>query len=981
MKHSFLLIAAALIGIFALATITTASVPALARNPRASSSSSAAGTSYSVNISDVGPRFDGIGAISGGGATSVLLWTYAEPSRSRILDYLFKPNFGASLPMLKVEIGGGGDSTDGAELSTEQLPGKLERNPGYEIWLMKEAKKRNPRIQLYGLAWTWPAWITCSDFPSGCQSSGKNSPYVLINNTISYLMNYIDILASHGLFLDYIGIWNERPADATFIKALYKALAANNNSRSTKITAPDGFDAFSEFSQQVSSDAELSAALYSIGAHYPGTESGPVAQATGKQLWASEDDSTYNSAIAGAGCLARIINQNYVNGDMTLTIVWNLIASYQKGTKWYRAGMMTALKPWGNGTYGTLRAGATAETDTFSAGPMLWVAAHTTQFSQIGWRYVRKQQNSTASSGKLAQGGSFVTLVAGDEDAAGHHNFTIVIEKMSRDASPCVRPFTPMFAVSAEQKVRFTIANAPASVAALQLWRTCFNILPSEGLTEEFVLQPPLPIQRDASDGSRYVELESIDVDCMYTLTTLSTGNKGSFGETAASQQPEDIFPRSVTNNFDLQTVGSNARWWSDQNGGFMVVENDAGAGDHHKHVLRQVSPAKPVTWGNDVRPHTFIGHIDMVSATLSVSVRLATKASGVVLGMRARNDDSSIGVFLAVDALSQPQRYGIWTNVAQIPDMGTNGASLSGTLPVAIQPGAWARFHVTITQDNLFSVSLNNAMIVKELDVNSLGFLNFVPASGYALIGTKMYGGGVNFTDFVDVKLDEIEFAPCVPRKQQQQHQNKKTAATVVPAVGSKICNVECSSEVGIQRNSIWDFNVFPNGRRGDGSTVPANQSSGVITLRSNPGEKLCISAAPLSSSSDNERKKKKQKQRRHRRSPLFQLGGNEAKDEEEPLWLHLAKCNNSDPLQLWSWFWDGVAPDMERQSVIYLTANNNQRLCIDVYQQRSDILCAQLDAWECGPGNLQENQAFFYDANSGEIANEATVTCVGVC
>jgi hypothetical protein len=49
-------------------------------------------------------RFDGIGALSAG-ASSRLLWDYNEPQRSQILDYLFKPSFGAALSILKVEIG------------------------------------------------------------------------------------------------------------------------------------------------------------------------------------------------------------------------------------------------------------------------------------------------------------------------------------------------------------------------------------------------------------------------------------------------------------------------------------------------------------------------------------------------------------------------------------------------------------------------------------------------------------------------------------------------------------------------------------------------------------------------------------------------------------------------------------------------------------------------------------------------------------
>lgn len=58
----------------------------------------------------LGMRFEGIGAISGGGATSKLLMDYDPAVAADIIDYLFKPNFGASLHMLKVEVGGDADA-------------------------------------------------------------------------------------------------------------------------------------------------------------------------------------------------------------------------------------------------------------------------------------------------------------------------------------------------------------------------------------------------------------------------------------------------------------------------------------------------------------------------------------------------------------------------------------------------------------------------------------------------------------------------------------------------------------------------------------------------------------------------------------------------------------------------------------------------------------------------------------------------------
>ena len=103
-------------------------------------------------------RFDGHGGLSAG-ASSRLLFDYPEPQRSDILDYLYLPNFGAGLTMCKIEIGGDGQSTNGAEASHQHTRGDLNFERGYEFWLAKEAKKRNPRVAVYGLSWAAPGWI------------------------------------------------------------------------------------------------------------------------------------------------------------------------------------------------------------------------------------------------------------------------------------------------------------------------------------------------------------------------------------------------------------------------------------------------------------------------------------------------------------------------------------------------------------------------------------------------------------------------------------------------------------------------------------------------------------------------------------------------------------------------------------------------------------------------------------------------------
>uniref|UniRef100_A0A8C4KDJ0 Galactocerebrosidase n=1 Tax=Dromaius novaehollandiae TaxID=8790 RepID=A0A8C4KDJ0_DRONO len=166
----------------------------------------------------LGRRFDGIGAVSGGGATSRLLVNYQEPYRSQILDYLFKPNFGAALHILKVEIGGDGQSTDGTEPSHMHYEDDENYFRGYEWWLMKEAKKRNPQIKLIGLPWTFPAWI----------GKGENWPYDHPDVTVYYIVSWIlGAKQYHDLDIDYIGIWNERAFNSKYIKG---SLSWNKNS-------------------------------------------------------------------------------------------------------------------------------------------------------------------------------------------------------------------------------------------------------------------------------------------------------------------------------------------------------------------------------------------------------------------------------------------------------------------------------------------------------------------------------------------------------------------------------------------------------------------------------------------------------------------------------------------------------------------------------------------------------------------------------
>ena len=79
-----------------------------------------------------------------------------------------------------------------------------------EWWLMVEAKKRNPDINLFTLAWTAPGRI--GDGSRGPESQGG---YYSQDN-IQYHLNWIKgAKKTHNLTLDYMGVQQPIPFEAS----------------------------------------------------------------------------------------------------------------------------------------------------------------------------------------------------------------------------------------------------------------------------------------------------------------------------------------------------------------------------------------------------------------------------------------------------------------------------------------------------------------------------------------------------------------------------------------------------------------------------------------------------------------------------------------------------------------------------------------------------------------------------------------------
>ncbi|XP_022080635.1 galactocerebrosidase-like isoform X1 [Acanthaster planci] len=626
---------------------------------------------YTISdASGLGRRFDGIGGLSGGGATSRLLVNYPELYQSQILDYLFKPNFGASLPILKVEIGGDSQSTDGTESSHMHSPNDENYQRGYEWWLMKEAKKRNPKIKLYGLPWAFPGWI----------GNGTQSPYVNVDVTADYIIKWIQGAKTyHNLTIDYIGIWNERPFDVGYIKVLRKTLDKKGLT-GMQIVAADNLEFISI---AIHNDPEIAKDVAVIGVHYPGTYVTNYTLETGKTIWASEDYSTFNNEV-GAGCWARILNQNYVNGMMTCTISWNLLASYYDALPYKRDGLMTANEPW-SGHY--------------EVPDTIWITAHTTQFTGPGWIYLKHNTGVQ----HLEKGGSFVSMTNGTD-------LTIIIETMSHNHSICIRPYLPPYSVVA-QTATFALQGNFANISSLNVW---YSKLGFSGETSTmFVKKNPIKIM----NGHFSMNLAPDEV---YTLTTTEGGIKGTY----PAPPPSAPFPVPYSDNFDKYPQFTEANNFADQAGVWEIRET--GDPTHHM-VMEQVVLQSPVHWCQAAdTPISVVGNYSWINANVSIDVKLGDK-TGAFLAQRVDKGGcqviSATGLFFIVYFNGT---FSVYTDI--------NRRSLLSSGEVSVKSGMWFNMQL-LTQNNKAAGFVEGKMVFSTpLDPQK------VPSHGFVAIGMPNY-------------------------------------------------------------------------------------------------------------------------------------------------------------------------------------------------------------------------------------------------
>lgn len=549
-----------------------------------------AGTVQTINLEGelMGRPFEGIGAVSAG-ASSRLLIEYPEPYRNQILDFLFKPNFGAAFQHLKIEIGGDTQSTLGSEPSFARTTNEMaapDFKRGYEFWFAKEAWNRNSRIYLDALQWGAPGWIG-----RGNINSQDNADYL-----VKFLQGAKSVW---GLDFHYLGGSQNEMFNGTedavrnYIVNTLRLTLDRNGYAGVKIIAADD-DYGCAIADRLITDNEYRKALGAVGLHYTGIGkscSTTNARNCGLPLWDSETwgwdidgNLAFEKDVLAAGgwhreglIYARLFNRKYIDGNLTKMNLWAPIYSSLEGLPYdYDAtGLIKCQEPW-SGHY--------------DVRPLVWAVAHTTQFAEPGWSYLAGD-----GCGALAAGGSYVTLKKSDG------NYSIIIE--TKDAT-------------AAQDI--TLKSSHLATSGKDIWL-------SYGDSDSTWFQK---VQTNAYPGPSFT-LSNVAPNSILTVTTWKNSQvKGSYPTPPASAK----FPFPYSETFESYDAGSTPRYITDQQGTFEVVPKEDGT-----KCLRQQVVQKPIVWSaREPYPYTLVGS-KWTNYKAKVDFFIETSGTAGLIGRRSQ--------------------------------------------------------------------------------------------------------------------------------------------------------------------------------------------------------------------------------------------------------------------------------------------------------------------------------------------------------
>ena len=550
------------------------------------------GTPITINGAKPGRVFYGVGAISGGGGNSRLLIDYLtkHPAQAQqVLDYLFKPHFGASLQILKLEIGGDANATDGAEPSYQHVPGQVNCAAGYELWLAKQALAANPKLQVYALQWNAPDWV----------GAGRQDAWTLAD--IRNVIGWLKCARADGVAISDVGGWNEHlphGITGTVMGWFIRLRAALNRAHfgAVKIVAVDSFAHVhgADVSKFLTSHPKFGRAVAILGYHNVchhlslprHCKVPPAALTSGRPIWETEVGAL--QPPGGPASLARSINNAYIEAKVTGMVEWPMLSSMPARLPVENLGLVQASQPW-SGNY--------------HVNQIAWVIAQSTQFTQAGWRYVSR------ASGHFSVGGSYVGYEAPDRSG-----WSLVAQTSDARAPQAIT-------------VRID-GGLPSS--AVHVWSTKLNGRPRQWFARRADVHPRAGV-------FRYV----LDPGYVYSFTTTTGQSKGvAAGPAGSAAAP--LPPRSAPMPLPYHA-------FPDQSGQAWALATLDGAFEYlpgSSTVLAQTARGAPDFWqppkpAQPPRfPYAVVGGATWRDYTVSAQVRFAGVRQSA--GLIARYDRPS---------------------------------------------------------------------------------------------------------------------------------------------------------------------------------------------------------------------------------------------------------------------------------------------------------------------------------------------------
>jgi galactosylceramidase len=617
-----------------------------------------------------GRKWGGIGSAPSN-AMGRMLPFYPEELRNDILDLMFKPNWGMALTHLKVEVGGDNNSTSGTEPSfahTREEMAKPNFHRGYLYQLMRDARDRNPGIELGALAWTQPYWVG-----NGTGRNDNKSFYT--PESAEYFVKFFEGARKEwGLEMQYFSAeQNERNPTGRrnwVINDLRPAFDTAGLQHVQFIIDNAGWPLRAE-----DKDSELLKQIAALGRHYvendPKKMTTSEALASGKPLLAAESWSRIGQNWPLAIYLAESVARCYTDSKITQFTTWPLQGGGLAGCMYNATGLMAANKPW---------------CGFYEIYPTVWMAAHFNQFAPMGWE--------TIDSGC---GSLFVESNPVYDEATGVP--TGVKEKGWPRArlyyltlkSPDSKDYSIIVVNSSPFARTLDVELQDLPLKPLHAWRTTRE--------EQFIRTGSI----DTGSGKFTLVAQPWAV---YSLTTTTGQHKGQPKQAIPS---DTLLPLPYGDDFESYSIGADARY-THSVAGYFEVYQAPGEGK----TLRQMVPAKGLTWAipKDNYPCVVIGDVRWGDYEVSSDALLEGQGN-VALWARvnAFRDHGLAGYYLRVDQAGKWE-LGVANNRRGKNKFYTEKALATGHL-AAFTPDAWHKLALRV-EGSLLRASVDGKQVVE---------------------------------------------------------------------------------------------------------------------------------------------------------------------------------------------------------------------------------------------------------------------------